>query len=553
MRTSDFLHIFDFRLSEIVARLLLTRVLKYSAVMLLKAGVRFDEASKDKCLVNITFDKGVLKIPRLEVDHNFERRIRNIMALEQCCYSSEAYICSYIKFMDHLIDSAEDVGLLVRKGIIVHTLGDDAAVSNMINNLCENIGDNINTRFIGISHRLNDHYENRSNHRKATLKLVYFPNVWRGTATVAAAILLILTFIQAKFPCYRKLRLEKDKFTARASNMKKHVEQASSSNMEDNESTSPKKGKGFDVAGSDSDIDYKDINNAYTTNTERDDKLSASSKGKDIAITSSISNPELKIEMTSKITEQLIVKINRHATWISFLDLVTDAFGKNTGGSFLNHVTYSQNEQSVNGSKHFSNLVSHLMLKGSIKRSYSFDPVKLKYSVVMLCKAGVRFQVTRDSCLVNVTFDKGVLKIPQLEVDHNFERLVRNIMAMEQCLYAGEAYICSYIKFMDHLIDSAGDVGLLVEKGIILHWLGDDAAVSNMINNFCENIGNNYTCFGDISRELNAHYENRWNHRKATLKLVYFPNIWRGTATVAAAILLILTFIQTLSSVKSFY
>jgi hypothetical protein len=35
------------------------------------------------------------------------------------------------------------------------------------------------------------------------------------------------------------------------------------------------------------------------------------------------------------------------------------------------------------------------------------------------------------------------------------------------------------------------------------------------------------------------------------LKLIYFPNIWRGTATVAAAILLILTFIQTIASVKS--
>uniref|UniRef100_A0A6N2M033 Uncharacterized protein n=1 Tax=Salix viminalis TaxID=40686 RepID=A0A6N2M033_SALVM len=239
------------------------------------------------------------------------------------------------------------------------------------------------------------------------------------------------------------------------------------------------------------------------------------------------------------------------ATWKhSFLDLVTYAFGKNTGGkntagSFLDRVN-SENNQSIYGSKHFTDLVRQFMLKGSIKRSYSFDPVKLKYSAVMLRKAGVRFQVTRDKCVVNITFDRGVLKIPQLEVDHNFERLVRNIMAMEQCLYEREAYICSYIKFMDHLIDSAGDVGLLVEKGIILHWLGDDAAVSNMINNFCENIGDNYTCFGDISQELNAHYESLFNRMKATLKLVYFPNIWRGTATLAAATLLILTFIQTM-------
>jgi hypothetical protein len=123
-------------------------------------------------------------------------------------------------------------------------------------------------------------------------------------------------------------------------------------------------------------------------------------------------------------------------------------------------------------------------------------------------------------------------------------------MALEQCCYQREAYVCSYIKFMDHLIDSAEDVGLLVRKGIILHGLGDDAAVSNMINHFCKNIGDNYTCFGDISRNISRHYENRFNHTKATLKLIYFPNIWRGTATVAAAILLILTFIQTIASVK---
>jgi hypothetical protein len=90
---------------------------------------------------------------------------------------------------------------------------------------------------------------------------------------------------------------------------------------------------------------------------------------------------------------------------------------------------------------------------------------------------------------------------------------------------------------MDNLINSAEDVGLLVRKGIILNRLGDDAAVSNIINHFCENIGDSYTCFGDISEKINGHSESRFN--------------WRGTATIAAAILLILTFIQTIASVKS--
>ncbi|XP_011043654.1 PREDICTED: UPF0481 protein At3g47200-like [Populus euphratica] len=268
----------------------------------------------------------------------------------------------------------------------------------------------------------------------------------------------------------------------------------------------------------------------------------------------------LENQLPFSIIWDIYHEINRDlqdATWESFLDLVTYIFGKHTSDIATFHFQkhkfsqVAETRQIVKGSKHFTDLLRSFMLKGSIERTYSFNPIKLKDSAVMLRKAGVKFQVTQDKCLVNIKFEKGVLKIPRLEVDHSFERLVRNIMALEQCCYPVEAYVCGYIKFMDHLIDSAEDVGLLVGKGITLHWLGDDAAVSNVINNFCENIGNNCNCFGDISQEINAHYENRFNHRKATLKLVYFPNIWRGTATVAAAILLILTFIQTIASVKS--
>jgi hypothetical protein len=250
------------------------------------------------------------------------------------------------------------------------------------------------------------------------------------------------------------------------------------------------------------------------------------------------------------IIQEIYDQVNppsQDATAIPFLDLATFHFGK---------YTFSQGVEtspSVNGSRHFTDLLRNLMLNGAIQRSYSSNPIMLKYSAVMLRKAGVKFQATQDKCLVNIKFEKGVLKIPQLEVDHSFERLVRNIMALEQCCYPSEAYACSYVKFMDHLIDSAEDVGLLAENGIIVNCLGEDAAVSNMINKLCETITDTCTFYDDICRETNAHYENRWNHRKATLKLVYFPNVWRGTATVAAAILLILTLIQTITSIKSVF
>ena len=53
----------------------------------------------------------------------------------------------------------------------------------------------------------------------------------------------------------------------------------------------------------------------------------------------------------------------------------------------------------------------------------------------------------------------------------------------------------------------------------------------------------------NLSEELNSFYENPWHERKATLKREYFSTPWRTASTVAAIILLFLTFIQTIFSV----
>nr|XP_034914310.1 UPF0481 protein At3g47200-like [Populus alba] len=201
--------------------------------------------------------------------------------------------------------------------------------------------------------------------------------------------------------------------------------------------------------------------------------------------------------------------------------------------------------------RHFTDLLMKLMLKGAaLGRDNCSKPIKLKYSAVTLRKAGVKFQVTEDKCLFNVHFENGVLKIPLLEVDDSLERFVRNVMAWEQCYKPSEAYISNYFKFMDYLIDRAEDVALLAEKGIIKNWLGDDAAVSKLMNNLSQRCEKT-SYYSDICRTLNDYYENPWNRRRATLKLVYFSHLWRGTATVAAAFLLILTLIQTITSLKS--
>jgi predicted nucleic acid-binding protein len=60
-----------------------------------------------------------LKVPCLEVEDSTECLFRNLMALEQCHYLLKAYICNYFVLLDYLIDTREDVELLVGKKIML--------------------------------------------------------------------------------------------------------------------------------------------------------------------------------------------------------------------------------------------------------------------------------------------------------------------------------------------------------------------------------------------------------------------------------------------------
>nr|XP_048335997.1 UPF0481 protein At3g47200-like [Ziziphus jujuba var. spinosa] len=74
-----------------------------------------------------------LKIPPLRVDDKTECIFRNVMALEQFVYPNAPRICSYIFLLDQLIDTVEDVDLLVDKRIVENWLGSNRAVAALAN------------------------------------------------------------------------------------------------------------------------------------------------------------------------------------------------------------------------------------------------------------------------------------------------------------------------------------------------------------------------------------------------------------------------------------
>lgn len=131
-----------------------------------------------------------------------------------------------------------------------------------------------------------------------------------------------------------------------------------------------------------------------------------------------------------------------------------------------------------------------------------------------------------------------LLEVPNFVVDDRAKCLYRNLMALEQCHYPSEAYICCYITLWDALINTEKDVDLLVDRKVIVNALGSNEAVATLVKKIGQQIAKNDSYFHILAKELNVHCDNFWNRHMASLTSVYFPDIWRGTATVVGLIVL---------------
>ena len=183
----------------------------------------------------------------------------------------------------------------------------------------------------------------------------------------------------------------------------------------------------------------------------------------------------------------------------------------------------------------------------------STQKVELLHSAAQLHEAGVKFKVSSSNCLHDIKFEitKGELEIPPLELYDETETLIRNVMALEQFRYPTNRYVTDYFIFLDDLINTTKDMDLLCNKKIVINHLGDNDAATSFLNNLNTNISmpDDYSNYYHICQKLNTFCEKRWHRWKATLRHQYFSTPWRTASTIAAIILLVFTFIQTVCSI----
>ncbi|XP_054782687.1 uncharacterized protein LOC129289976 [Prosopis cineraria] len=198
------------------------------------------------------------------------------------------------------------------------------------------------------------------------------------------------------------------------------------------------------------------------------------------------------------------------------------------------------------------------------------DRLPIIKTATKLKGVGITFEKVSNTCLPDVKFEKeeylnrlicfGFLQkrlkarllIPELRVDYSIESVLRNLMVFEQYSYSKHHYVSSYVALIGYLIHSKEDVDVMVEDKVITHDLGSDKELAQLINILCKNTVLNSTCYGTVSNRLNTHYDSQYNKTLALLSSVYFPDLLRGTATVAAIIVVVFAITNFVKIVRDF-
>jgi hypothetical protein len=148
------------------------------------------------CLKRISFLKRVqpaLVVPVFVINDYTEVIFRNLIALEQCHYPFHTYICNYAALLVFLINSVEDVDLLVEKKIIENSIGSNQAVVDLITKLCEVCVEvvDLQTCYYNIYKEISIYSKKPWNHYMGNIKRKYFSDFWKGAATIFGAFVLL--------------------------------------------------------------------------------------------------------------------------------------------------------------------------------------------------------------------------------------------------------------------------------------------------------------------------------------------------------------------------
>ncbi|KAI9160448.1 hypothetical protein LWI28_008156 [Acer negundo] len=190
--------------------------------------------------------------------------------------------------------------------------------------------------------------------------------------------------------------------------------------------------------------------------------------------------------------------------------------------------------------------LNHFFLK--CNRDRDRFPILVPFrNIGKLREAGINLKPSKTSCVSDISFSGGTLKLPPIVVLESTVRMFLNMLAYEMCPdFHNEFEVSTYMWFMDKLIDRTKDVEELREKNILRNELGSDEEVVKLFNEIGTHLRPNYEYYA-VKSDIDNYFDNKgliWIHKVTHDIHQYFKRRWSLLAFIAALLALASTIIQ---------
>ncbi|XP_023004239.1 UPF0481 protein At3g47200-like isoform X2 [Cucurbita maxima] len=173
-----------------------------------------------------------------------------------------------------------------------------------------------------------------------------------------------------------------------------------------------------------------------------------------------------------------------------------------------------------------------------------------------LHEAGIKFKRSKTESLRDVWFDtkRGVLWLPQLMVDDDTESTMLNVMAFEKLHMKAGRKVTSFVILMSNLIDDERDVAVLAGEKILANAVGNDKEAAGLFSRLGSGAAMGLDShMAGVHKMVNAHCNQPWNERCATLKHDYFQSPWTIISLCAAIFGFIILILQAIYQFLDYY
>ncbi|KAJ9681543.1 hypothetical protein PVL29_020423 [Vitis rotundifolia] len=174
---------------------------------LMAAGIHI-KPSPTRYLRDISFrSNGItacLRIPPITIDNSTKAMFLNLIAYEMSSDIDHDFI-SYLRFLDSLIDHADDVKELQSAGVLQNNLGTHEEVAEFFNTVSANLESNFHAYKdvrVRIRKHLKNHYNSKQKMWMTQCLDTYFASPWTIIAWVGATLALFFTAVQTYFSVF---------------------------------------------------------------------------------------------------------------------------------------------------------------------------------------------------------------------------------------------------------------------------------------------------------------------------------------------------------------